>query len=110
MQARTRDEELMSRYQGQGYRPYFIEGDEPAVVHQLFAEALDKCYAEIRAIQSDARQNGFKSRPTWPMMILRTPKGWTGPKEVEGIPIEGTFRPTRCHLPMSAKIQITCGC
>jgi len=92
VQARTSDEELMSRYRGQGYRPYFIEGDEPAVVHQLFAEALDKCYAEIRAIQSDGRKNGFKSRPTWPMIILRTPKGWTGPKEVEGIPIEGTFR------------------
>jgi xylulose-5-phosphate/fructose-6-phosphate phosphoketolase len=92
VQARTRDDELISLYKGHGYNPCFVEGDEPAVIHQLFAEALDRCYAEILAIQTDARQNGFKRRPIWPMIILRTPKGWTGPKEVDGIPIEGTFR------------------
>jgi len=92
VQARTRDEELLSFYKGHGYRPYFVEGDEPAAVHQRFARALDRCYAEIRAIQEDARKHGFKQRPEWPMIIFRTPKGWTGPKEVEGVPIEGTFR------------------
>src|SRR5208282_2135380 len=92
VQARTRDEELLSFYKGHGYRPYFVEGDEPAAVHQRFARALDRCYAEIRAIQEDARKHGFKQRPDWPMIIFRTPKGWTGPKEVEGVPIEGTFR------------------
>ncbi len=92
VQGRTRDDELISLYKGHGYQPYFVEGDEPALVHQLFAAALDKCYTEIRAIQNDARKNGFKQRPAWPMIILRTPKGWTGPKEVDGFPIEGTFR------------------
>jgi xylulose-5-phosphate/fructose-6-phosphate phosphoketolase len=69
-----------------------VEGDEPEVVHQLLAGALDACYAEIRAIQKEARRDGFKRQPVWPMIVLRTPKGWTCPKEVDGIPIEGTFR------------------
>ena len=89
---RTADEDLMSLYRGHGYEPNVVEGDDPAVMHQLFSATLDKCYEEIRAIQSEARKNGFKRIPTWPMIILRTPKGWTGPKEVEGVPIEGTFR------------------
>jgi xylulose-5-phosphate/fructose-6-phosphate phosphoketolase len=92
VQARTPDEELLSFYKGHGYRPYFVEGDEPAAMHQTFARVLDQCYAEICTIQARARKNGFKRRLAWPMIILRTPKGWTGPKEVEGIPIEGTFR------------------
>ena len=92
VQARTSDEELIALYKGHGYNPYFVEGDDPAVMHQLFAETLNSCYDEIRAIQNDTRKNGFKQRPVWPMIILRTPKGWTGPKEVDGIPIEGTFR------------------
>jgi xylulose-5-phosphate/fructose-6-phosphate phosphoketolase len=90
--ARMSDDELRSFYKGHGYKPYFVEGDEPAVMHQLFAQALDNCYAEICSIQKDVRENGFNRRPVWPMIILRTPKGWTGPKEVEGVPIEGTFR------------------
>ena len=61
-------------------------------MHQLLAGTLDDCYAEIRAIQNEARKDGFKKQPIWPMIILRTPKGWTCPKEVDGIPIEGTFR------------------
>ena len=69
-----------------------MEGDDPSLVHQSFAQTLDECYAEILEIQKKARQGGVTQRPTWPMIILRTPKGWTGPKEVEGIPIEGTFR------------------
>jgi xylulose-5-phosphate/fructose-6-phosphate phosphoketolase len=91
-QGRTADDDLVSLYRGHGYEPYFVEGDDPVVMHQLFSAALDKCYAEIRSIQVEARKNGFKRRPTWPMIVLRTPKGWTGPKEVEGIPVEGTFR------------------
>ncbi len=92
VQARTSDDDLRALYTGRGYRPIFVEGDDPDVVHQLLAGALDVCYAEIRAIQGDARKNGFKKQPVWPMIVLRTPKGWTCPKEVDGIPIEGTFR------------------
>jgi xylulose-5-phosphate/fructose-6-phosphate phosphoketolase len=92
VQARTSDEDLRALYTGRGYRPYFVEGDDPEAVHQLLAGALDDCYAEIKAIQGDARQTGFKKQPVWPMIVLRTPKGWTCPKEVDGVPIEGTFR------------------
>lgn len=92
VQGRTSDDDLVSLYRGHGYNPYFAEGDDPAAMHQLFSAVLDKCYQEIRSIQSEARKNGFKGRPTWPMIVLRTPKGWTGPKELEGVPIEGTFR------------------
>jgi xylulose-5-phosphate/fructose-6-phosphate phosphoketolase len=69
-----------------------VEGDDPAAVHQSFAQTLDECYAEIVEIQRKARQDGVTQRPVWPMIILRTPKGWTGPKEVDGVPVEGTFR------------------
>jgi xylulose-5-phosphate/fructose-6-phosphate phosphoketolase len=92
VEARTRDEELSEVYRGHGYAPHFVEGDDPATMHQLFAECLDRCYADIREIQQNAREGGLKQRPVWPMIILRSPKGWTGPKEVDGIPIEGTFR------------------
>src|SRR5262249_894666 len=92
VEARTPDEELAQLYRGRGYKPYFVEGSDPGVVHQAFASALNSCYSEIRAIQADVRKNGLKGRPTWSMIILRTPKGWTGPKEVDGLPIEGTFR------------------
>jgi xylulose-5-phosphate/fructose-6-phosphate phosphoketolase len=92
VQARTSDDDLQALYRGRGYKPHFVEGDEPLVVHQLLAAALDECYAEIRAIQHDARKHGFTKQPVWPMIVLRTPKGWTCPKEVDGVPIEGTFR------------------
>ena len=91
-QGRTSDADLRALYTGRGYKPYFVEGDDPEVVHQLLAQAMDDCYAEIRTIQQQVRKNGFKMQPVWPMIILRTPKGWTCPKEVDGIPIEGTFR------------------
>ena len=95
--ARTSDEELSSFYKGHGYTPYFVEGDDPEIVHQRFADALDRCYAGIRAIQKhsrtkDARTNKDQPGESWPMIVLRTPKGWTCPKEVDGVPIEGTFR------------------
>jgi xylulose-5-phosphate/fructose-6-phosphate phosphoketolase len=92
VQARSADEDLEALYRGHGYKPHFVEGDEPAALHQLFAAALDRSYEEILTIQHDARTNGVKHRPVWPMIVLRTPKGWTGPKEFRGVPIEGTFR------------------
>ncbi len=90
--ARIDEEELRSLLGGHGYAPYVVAGDDPATLHQWFAHTLDTCYDEIRAIQQDARQNGVTRRPRWPMIVLRTPKGWTGPKVVDGTPIEGTFR------------------
>jgi xylulose-5-phosphate/fructose-6-phosphate phosphoketolase len=89
---RTEDEDLKNLFAGYGYEVHFVEGDEPMAVHQALAETLDEVYAAIRAIQEDARANGFSGRPTWPMIVLRTLKGWTGPKEWNGLPIEGTFR------------------
>jgi xylulose-5-phosphate/fructose-6-phosphate phosphoketolase len=89
---RTRDAELAELFHGYGYEPRFVEGDDPAVMHQLFAAALNDCFDRIRRIQQDARAHGVHARPTWPMIVLRTPKGWTGPKEVDGVPVEGTFR------------------
>jgi xylulose-5-phosphate/fructose-6-phosphate phosphoketolase len=90
--ARIPTDELTDLLTGHGYTPYLVEGDEPPRMHQLFAATLDRCYAEIRAIQDRARKSGFTKRERWPMIILRTPKGWTGPKVVGGVPVEGTFR------------------
>jgi xylulose-5-phosphate/fructose-6-phosphate phosphoketolase len=89
---RTSDEDLRALLSGHGYEVHFVEGDEPMTMHRLFAETLEKCYASIRAFQEDARANGFSERPHWPVIVLRTPKGWTGPREVDGVQIEGTFR------------------
>ena len=72
---------------------HFVEGDDPALMHQQFAATLDRCYRRIRDIQSQARTAGVAGRrPRWPAIVLRTPKGWTGPREVDGLPVEGTFR------------------
>ncbi|HXA44646.1 MAG TPA: phosphoketolase family protein [Candidatus Angelobacter sp.] len=90
--ARLPHEELESLFRGYGYKPYFVEGDVPGTVHQLMAATLDTVISEIKSIQRDARTNGFRKRPQWPMIVLRTPKGWTGPKMVDGVQIEGTFR------------------
>src|SRR2546430_2277417 len=89
--ARISREELESLMRGYGYAPRFVEGDEPATMHRLMAETLDEVIADIGAIQSDARTRGFKQRPCWPMIVLRTPKGWTGPKRVDGQQVEGTY-------------------
>jgi len=90
--ARTPDEEVRLMLEGHGYEPRFVEGDDPARVHQAFAAALEACHDRIRAIQTDARENGFSGRPRWPAIVLRTPKGWTGPEVVDGLPVKGTFR------------------
>ncbi len=90
--ARIDREELQSLLVGYGYKPYFIEGDDPETLHQQMAETLDIIIREIKAIQYNARTNGFSKRPQHPMIVLKTPKGWTGPKFVDGLPIENTFR------------------
>ncbi len=90
--ARISHEELDQLFRGYGYRPCFVEGSDPIEVHQHLAATLDTVIAEIRQIQDEARTNGFGKRPAWPMIIFRTPKGWTGPKEVDGLPVEGTWR------------------
>jgi xylulose-5-phosphate/fructose-6-phosphate phosphoketolase len=90
--ARIPKEELEELLGGYGYQPYFVEGDEPQRMHQLMAAAMDQAIEEIQAIQKTAREKGFSQRPRWPMIVLRSPKGWTGPKEVDGLPVEGTFR------------------
>jgi xylulose-5-phosphate/fructose-6-phosphate phosphoketolase len=90
--ARIPHAELESLFTGYGYKCYFVEGHEPAEMHQKMAATMDMAIAEIKAIQRDARTNGFHVRPAWPMIILRSPKGWTGPKELDGKPVEGTFR------------------
>ncbi len=90
--ARIGRDELASLLTGYGHRPYFVEGSEPRAMHEAMAATLDEAIAEIRSIQRDARQNGAVGRPRWPMIVLRTPKGWTGPKEVDGEPVEGTWR------------------
>ena len=90
--ARIPRKELTDLFVGYGYKPYFVEGDDPPLMHQLMAVTLDKVIAEIKDIQAEARKNPDAKRPQWPMIILRTPKGWTGPKTVDGVQIEGTFR------------------
>ena len=90
--ARIEPEELDQLMRGYGYIPYMVEGDDPATMHALMAETLDKVVASIKHIQSDARSGKNTARPRWPMIILKTPKGWTGPEEVDGVKIEGTYR------------------
>jgi len=90
--ARIPRDELEALFRGYGYTPYVVEGHEPMKMHQLMAATLDAVVADIWRIQRDARKNGLKQRPHWPMIILRSPKGWTGPKVVDGTPVEGTFR------------------
>ena len=90
--ARIPRDELAALFRGYGYTPCFVEGDDPLHMHQLMAGTLDAAVAEIRRIQGDARNHGYTERPHWPMIVLRTPKGWTGPKVVDGKPAEGTFR------------------
>ena len=91
---RDSDDDIRAFLQGNGYEAHFVEGDDPARVHQAFAATLDRCYERIRAIQQEARQHGVIERPRWPAIVLRTPKGWTGP--------EGGRRPARRgHVPLA---------
>jgi xylulose-5-phosphate/fructose-6-phosphate phosphoketolase len=90
--ARIGAEELDELFRGYGYAPRLVEGDEPAKMHRLMAEALDEVVEEITGIQAAARKRGVRKRPRWPMIILKTPKGWTGPKVVDGQRVEGTYR------------------
>ncbi len=90
--ARISNEELKILFLGYGYKPHLVEESEPETMHQVMAETLDTVFAEMRGIQKDARSGGLVKRPRWPMIILRTPKGWTGPKEVDGLKVEGFWR------------------
>ena len=90
---RATDEEIAALLGGHGYQPVFVSGHEPRAVHRDFAAALDRCLDAIADVQRTARAAGkISARPRWPVLVLRTPKGWTGPREVDGVPIEGTFR------------------
>ena len=90
--ARIEPEELEQFLRGCGWTPHFVEGDDPMEMHQLMAETLDRAIEDIRRIQSKARNNSDTTRPRWPMIVLKSPKGWTGPKVIDGRQIEGTFR------------------
>jgi xylulose-5-phosphate/fructose-6-phosphate phosphoketolase len=90
--ARIPEAELVALLEGYGYRPYIVGGDDPAQMHRLMASTVDATMDEIARIQAAARESGSGDRPRWPMIVLRTPKGWTGPKEVDGLPVEGTWR------------------
>jgi xylulose-5-phosphate/fructose-6-phosphate phosphoketolase len=89
---RLSKDDLVHLFTGYGYEPHFVEGDDPEAMHQLMAATLDTVIAKIRMIQDQARSNGSVNLPAWPMIILRSPKGWTGPKVVDGKPVEGTWR------------------
>ena len=90
--ARIGHEELEQFFLGCGWTPLFVEGDDPLVMHQRMAEAVDRAIEQIQQIQDDARNRNIRSAARWPMIVLRSPKGWTGPKEVDGLQIENTFR------------------
>jgi len=90
--ARIPTDELAALMRGYGYEPHFVTGDDPTEVHQQLAATLDRVTDDIATIQQQARAGRQTERPAWPMIVLRTPKGWTGPKEVDGLPVEGTFR------------------
>ena len=100
--ARIEHEELEQFLRGCGWTPLFVEGDDPAVMHQLMAAAMDEAIASIRHIQIAARTEDNATRPRWPMIVLRSPKGWTGPKSVDGMQIEGTFRSHQVPLLVDA--------
>jgi xylulose-5-phosphate/fructose-6-phosphate phosphoketolase len=101
--ARIEPEELEQFFLGCGWKPYFVEGEEHEEMHQLMAGALDQTIEEIQKIQSHARKNNDPSRPRWPLIVLRSPKGWTGPKVVDDIKIEGTFRSHQVPILVSAE-------
>ena len=97
--ARIPDDELTSLLEGYGHTVHWVSGDDPATMHQLMAETLDQVVAEVLEIQRRARQGGDTGRPRWPMIVLETPKGWTGPKTLDGVPVEGTWRAHQVPIP-----------
>ncbi len=101
--ARIGNEELEQLFSGYGWRPFFIEGSDPMEMHQKMAMMLDKVIEEIKTIKSTAVQNNNTGRPRWPMIIFKTPKGWTGPKMVDGLPVEGSFRSHQVPISEPAK-------
>lgn len=102
--ARIPQEELESLFIGYGYKPYFVEGHEPEEMHEKMAKTMDTVLSEIKNIQNETRSEGLKSRPIWPMIILRTPKGWTCPKEIDGKKVEDYWRSHQVPLADMAKI------
>lgn len=99
MLARLPEDELDALLRGYGHDPVYVEGDEPAVVHRALAAAMDLAVDRIDGYQRAARSEGASARPRWPMIVLRTPKGWTGPEEVDGLPVENTWRAHQVPLP-----------
>lgn len=97
--ARITHEELENLFKGYGYTPYFVEGSDPETMHQAMAATLDRCIGEIKSIQQEARSSGVPTRPRWPMIVLRSPKGWTCPSEIDGHKVEGFWRAHQ--VPMS---------
>ncbi|HLG77846.1 MAG TPA: phosphoketolase family protein, partial [Ktedonobacteraceae bacterium] len=89
---RKDDESIRQIIEGHGYEVFFVEGDDPQYMHQAFSETLENCYTTIRRYQEEARTHGFQGVPRWPAIVLRSPKGWTGPEIVDGKQVEGTFR------------------
>jgi xylulose-5-phosphate/fructose-6-phosphate phosphoketolase len=100
--ARIEPDELEQFLRGCGWNPYFVEGHDPSLMHEAMATTMDKVIAEIHSIQNNARTKGDTTRPRWPMIVLRSPKGWTGPKVVDGLQIEGTFRSHQVPLIVDA--------
>ena len=100
--SRISHEEVENFFKGCGWKPYFVEGDDPMTMHKKMAETMDPVIEEIKAIQKNARENNDPERPAWPMIVLRTPKGWTGPKVVDGQQIEGSFRAHQVPLTMES--------
>jgi xylulose-5-phosphate/fructose-6-phosphate phosphoketolase len=97
--ARISPEEVNSLFLGFGWTPYVVEGEDPGVMHQKMAATMEACVSEIRAIQKEARRTGIAKRPRWPIVILRTPKGWTSPKEIDGHRLEGFWRAHQIPIP-----------
>ncbi len=89
---RSKNEDIEKLLSGFGYEVHFVDGDDPMIMHRAFAETLETCYDKIRTYQTEARERNGAVLPRWPVIVLRSPKGWTGPKELDGVPIEGTFR------------------
>lgn len=100
--SRESDENLKKYFEGMDWKPYFVEGNDPKKMHKQMSKVMDEAIEDIKKIQKNARENNDSSLPQWPMIILRTPKGWTGPKEWDGKPIEGSFRAHQVPLPVDA--------